>query len=131
MNVVIAGHFNPLTVGHLQLIRAAQSLGDTLTVIVANDVQALSKKGHTILPLADRMTILSHIVGVNYVIPSIDTDASVKETLRLIKPDIFASGCSETDPDAIEEAEVCRELGIKMVFGVGGKKIRNSSDIVK
>lgn len=129
--VVIAGHFNPLHVGHLQLIDGARRLGKVLTVIVANDEQARMKREPVLLPLQDRMMIMSHIKGVDKVIASIDTDSSVKETLKLIRPDILASGCSPDHPDAVEEAGICDSLGIRTVWGVGGDKIKSSSEILK
>jgi len=48
----------------------------------------------------------------------------------MIKPDIFAKGGDRT-LDNIPEADICRKLGIKMVFNVGGGKIQSSSDLIK
>lgn len=129
--VAIAGHFNPLHVGHLQLIKEARTLGEKLVVIVANDDQARLKRERVLIPLEERMQIMRSIKGVDEVIPSIDKDSTVKETLRLLAPDILASGCDEDHPDAIEETEICYVLGIKTKWGVGGNKIRSSSEILK
>lgn len=128
--VVIAGHFNPLHVGHIQLIAEARRLGDSLTVIVANDTQAALKREPVLIPLQERMMIMSCIKGVDGVVASIDNDTSVKETLKLVRPDILASGCDEAHPDAIEEAEICYNLGIETKWNVGGAKIRSSSEIL-
>jgi cytidyltransferase-like protein len=129
--VAIAGHFNPIHVGHLQLIDEARRMGDYLIVIVANDIQAGMKRKPVLLPLQDRLMILSYIKGVDEVVASIDEDTSVKETLKLVKPDVLASGCDESHPDAVKEAEICQNLGIKSVWNVGGEKIKSSSVILK
>lgn len=128
--VVVAGHFNPLHVGHLQMIAEAKLLGDKLIVIVANDRQAKMKRP-CLMPLEERMMIMANIKGVDEVVASIDTDSNIKHTLKMVKPDILASGCDKNHPDAIEEAEICKMLGIKTIFNVGGKKINSSSEILK
>jgi cytidyltransferase-like protein len=130
--IAIAGHFNPIHVGHLQLINAAKDLDPDakLVVIVANDTQAALKRKPVLLPLEDRLAIMYNIRGVDRVIASIDKDSTIRETLKLLKPDILASGCDENHPDALEEAEICYNLGIQTVWNVGGNKIRNSSEIL-
>jgi cytidyltransferase-like protein len=128
--VAIAGHFNPIHVGHLQLIDAARNMGDKLIVIVANDTQAGNKRKPVLIPLQERMMLVSRIKGVDEVIASIDLDTTIKETLKLVKPDVLASGCDENHPDAIEEAEICYNLGIQTKWNVGGNKIRSSSIIL-
>ncbi len=130
ITVAIAGHFNPLHVGHLQLIKAAAYMGDRLVVIVANDTQASIKRTPVLLPLQDRMMIMSSIKEVDYVVASIDMDSTIKETLKLVNPDILASGCCSDHPDAIEESKICEELGIGTRWHVGGSKIKSSSEIL-
>ncbi len=128
MRVAIAGHFNPLHIGHLELIRGAWKLGDELIVIVCNDEQAKLKRPKIFMPEQERADIVAAIKNVDRVVISIDKTADIKETLRLVRPDIYANGCDENHPDVLEEIAVCNELGIKAVFNVGGQKIRNSSE---
>ena len=40
---IVSGYFDPLHVGHLEYLRMASQLGDTLLVIVNNDEQAKLK----------------------------------------------------------------------------------------
>lgn len=129
--VVIAGHFNPLHSGHLQLIRGAQELGDSVVVIVANDTQAELKRPHVFMHEGERAEIMNALKGVDEVVISIDKGYDVCETLKIIRPDVFASGCDDTHPDAIKEKRVCDELGIEVAYNVGGEKINSSSDILK
>ena len=51
-------------------------------------------------------------------------DTTLFETLRLLKPDIFAKG-GDRFAHEIPEKDLCNELGIKIVDGLGEKK--NSS----
>ncbi len=125
--IAIAGHWNPLHCGHLALIDEAKKLGDKLIVIVANDVQAEAKRPKVFMPLQDRMMIMRHIKGVDDVVASIDVSPDIKNTLKMIAPDVLASGCSSDHPDALEEYEVCHNLGIKTLYDVGGDKINSSS----
>lgn len=129
--VLIAGHFNPFHIGHLNLIEEARRLGDYLIVVVANDTQAKLKRPKIFLPAEDRMFIMGSIKGVREVHLSIDNDADICKTLVKLKPDIFASGCAKSNPDAVKEKKVCDELGIKAFYKVGGRKIRSSSKILK
>jgi D-beta-D-heptose 7-phosphate kinase/D-beta-D-heptose 1-phosphate adenosyltransferase len=49
--------------------------------------------------------------------------------LATIKPDIFANG-GDRKSDNIPEYGFCLSNNIKMVFNVGGEKLRSSSELV-
>lgn len=113
------------------MIEEAKKLGDILCVIVANDTQAENKRKPVFMDAEHRKTLMENIKGVNFAVISIDQDTNVCNTLRMLKPDVFASGCSADHPDAIAEQKVCDELGIKTYYNVGGEKINSSSIILK
>lgn len=113
------------------MFNEAKMLGDTLCVIVANDTQAENKRKPVFMTAEHRKELVEHIKNVDFSIISIDTDTNVCNTLRMIKPDVFASGCSPEHTDAIAEQKVCDELGIKTYYNVGGEKINSSSTILK
>jgi len=125
--VATSGYFDPLHVGHLECLELAKQLGDKLIVIVNSDLQAKLKKGKSFMNQEDRMKIISALKCVDDVFLSIDKDKSQCESLRYLKPDIFAKG-GDRMSDEIPEAKVCRELGIEIVDGLG-KKIRSSSEL--
>ena len=127
--VVASGYFDPLHVGHIEYLEKAKQLGDELVVIVNSDVQAKIKKGRAFMREEDRLKIVKSLKCVDKALISIDNNNSVCESLRLVKPHIFANG-GDRKEDEIPEAEVCRELGIEMVDGLGDK-IRSSSDYNK
>jgi cytidyltransferase-like protein len=132
--VAISGGFDPIHGGHIKLIKEAKKLGDTLIVIVNNDYWLKKKKGYIFMPEDMRMTILKELKDVDGVYltkhsPTLE-DMSVCEALREIRPDVFANGGDRTN-DNIPEVATCDELGIKMVFSVGGDKIASSSELVE
>ena len=125
--VAISGYFDPIHVGHLEFIRMAKKLGSHLTVIVNNDHQAKLKKGRSFMNEQDRMEIVYAIKGVDQVVLSIDKDKTVNETLRMLKPNIFANGGDRTFDEAPENI-LKKEWDLKLVDGLG-KKIRSSSEM--
>ena len=125
--VVTSGYFDPLHVGHLECLEMAKELGDRLIVIINSDLQAKLKKGKSFMNENDRMKIVSALKCVDHVFLSIDKDKSQCESLRHLKPDIFAKG-GDRMSDEIPESKVCKELGIDIVDGLG-EKIRSSSDL--
>ena len=125
--VVTSGYFDPLHVGHLEYLEMAKNLGNKLVVIINSDLQAKLKKGKPFIKEQDRMKIVAALRCVDDVFLSIDKDKSQSESLKYLKPDIFAKGGDRTS-DEIPEARVCKELGIQIIDGLGAK-IRSSSDL--
>jgi len=129
--VAVSGGFDPLHVGHVRMIQAAAKLGTRLVVIVNGDEFLVRKKGYAFMPLAERIEIIRALRDVDEVVAAVDTDQTVRATLRVVKPDVFANGGDRREAEDIPEAAVCRELGIEMVFNVGGGKVQSSSDLVQ
>ena len=128
--VAVSGYFNPIHVGHLELIEEAKKLGDYLVVIVNNDEQVKLKGSVPFMKLEDRVKIVEAIKGVDEVFISIDQDKTVRKSLEAIKPDIFANGGDRKNINDIPEVKICEKLNIKLVDGCG-KKIRSSSILLK
>lgn len=129
--VAVSGGFDPLHVGHLRMIQAARKLGTRLIVIVNRDEFLMRKKGYVFMPLDERMEILRGLRDVDEVVAAVDSDQTVCETLRRVKAHVFANGGDRRSEAEIPEATVCRELGIEMVFNVGGGKVQSSSELVE
>ncbi len=125
--VAVSGYFDPLHVGHLDLFGKAKSLGDFLVVIVNNDEQLKSKRENKepFMCQEDRVNLIDAIGFVDKVVLSEDKDESVCQTLKSLKPDVFAQG-GDIDFERVPEKRICEESGIKMVQGLG-QKIRDSS----
>lgn len=117
--IVISGGFDPLHVGHLNMFKEASKLGP-VTVILNRDDYLIHKKGKVFMPWDERRQILKALRYVKHVIPPLDKDHTVKESLRVLKPKVFVNG-GDVTPKITPEEEVCRELGIKLMYNVGKK----------
>jgi len=136
--VITSGYFSLIHIGHINLFREAKKLGDLLVVIVNNDEQVKIKGSVPFMSEKERIEIVRAIRYVDEVFLSIDKDRSVAESIKMIAkkyPEeelMFAKG-GDRNADNIPERErkVCKELGIKVVSGVGGEKVQGSSWLLK
>ena len=126
--VAVSGGFDPVHVGHVNLLRGAAEYGWVL-VLLNSDEWLLRKKGFVFMPWRERVAVLSAMYSVGYVSTVDDQDGTVVEGLRWWRPDYFANGGDRESADPLEHA-VCEELGIEELFGVGGPKVQSSSDLI-
>lgn len=129
MTIAVSGGFDPIHPGHIRMIGAAAEHGPVV-VILNSDDWLRRKKGFVFQPWQDRAEILSAVRGVQRVEPVDDSDGSVCEALRRIKPGIFVNGGDRTIENT-PELDVCLQLGIATIFGVGGAKAGSSSQIAE
>ena len=127
IRVAVSGYFDPIHVGHLEYLRMAKELGDSLVVIVNNNYQCKLKKGKHFMDENDRVEIVKALRFVDEVFLSVDKDRTVCKSLEEIKPDIFANGGDRATSE-VPETPVCKKFNIKMVDGLGDK-IRSSSSL--
>ena len=127
--VAVSGGFDPVHVGHVRMILEAAEVGDVI-VIANSDEWLMRKKGYVFMPWEERAEILASIRGVIKVVTVDDSDGTVCEALRREKPTFFANG-GDRKTDNTPEMDVCSELGIGLLWEVGGGKIQSSSELVK
>tara|TARA_B100000519_G_C14049581_1_gene346730 strand:+ start:118 stop:540 length:423 start_codon:yes stop_codon:yes gene_type:complete len=127
IRVAVSGYFDPIHIGHLEYLRMAKELGDSLVVIVNNNYQCKLKKGKHFMHENDRVEIVKALRFVDEVFLSVDKDRTVCKSLEEIKPDIFANGGDRATSE-VPETPVCKKFNIKMVDGLGDK-IRSSSSL--
>ena len=127
IRVAVSGYFDPIHVGHLEYLRMAKELGDSLVVIVNNNYQCKLKKGKHFMHENDRVEIVKALRFVDEVFLSVDKDRTVCKSLEEIKPDVFANGGDRATSE-VPETPVCKKFNIKMVDGLGDK-IRSSSSL--
>jgi cytidyltransferase-like protein len=125
IRVAVSGYFDPIHIGHLEYLKMAKELGDSLVVIVNNNNQCKLKKGKHFMDENDRVEIVKALRFVDEVFLSIDNDRTVCKSLEEIKPEIFANGGDRATSE-VPETAICKKLNIKMVDGLGDK-IRSSS----
>ena len=127
IRVAVSGYFDPIHIGHLEYLRMAKELGDSLVVIVNNNHQCKLKKGKHFMDENDRVEIVKALRFVDEVFLSVDNDRTVCKSLEEIKPDIFANGGDRATSE-VPETPVCKKFNIKMIDGLGDK-IRSSSSL--
>lgn len=141
--IIVSGYFDPIHVGHIECLELAKGIGGKVIALLNNDEQAVLKKGRAFMPQRERKKILESLRVVDEVFESIDEYSFVDEngkkhvpvcgSIRAIAEKykdceiIFAKG-GDRFTGNIPEVEVCRELGIKIVDGLG-EKIQSSSDL--
>ena len=126
--VAVSGGFDPVHVGHVQMIEEAAEHGDVM-VIINSDEWLLRKKGYVFMPWKEREYIMSQFKGVTKVVSVDDSDDSVCEAIRTYRPDCFANGGDRRKTNT-PEMDLCEELDIALMWNVGGGKIQSSSDLV-
>tara|TARA_R110000796_G_scaffold223298_1_gene339555 strand:- start:45 stop:533 length:489 start_codon:yes stop_codon:yes gene_type:complete len=128
--VMVSGGFDPVHAGHIRMIRHAAQYGNV--IIVANsDSWLFRKKGFVFMEWERRVEILNAIKGVILVDSVNDTDGTVCEAIRRLKPTYFANGGDRGKTNTPEQS-VCEEIGVELLWGVGGEeKIDSSSDLAK
>jgi len=126
--VAVSGGFDPIHKGHIQMILDAAKYGDVV-VILNSDEWLERKKGYKFMDFAQRSFIAGSIKGVILTTGVDDSDGTVCEALRRIRPHYFANG-GDRKTDNTPEMDVCNELGIKMLWNIGGGKTESSSWLV-
>ena len=115
--VMVSGGFDPVHAGHIRMIRDAANFGEVI-VIANSDEWLFRKKGFVFMTFDQRAEILNSIKGVILVDSVDDTDGTVCEAIRRLKPDYFANGGDRGRSNTPEQ--------------VGGdKKLASSSELVK
>ena len=127
--VAVSGGFDPIHVGHLRMMQEAAEHGK-LTVIINSDAWLRRKKGYVFMPWDERAELISALACVDNVIQANDDDRTVCETLKELRPDIFANG-GDRGVNTTPEAKLCEELDIELMWNIGGGKVRSSSNLVR
>lgn len=127
-NIMLSGGFDPIHIGHVRMILEAGEHGNVI-VAANSDEWLMRKKGYIFMPWEERAEIIRSIRGVAAVVPVDDTDDSVCEAISRERPDVFANG-GDRKGNNTPEVALCNELGIELLWNVGGGKIQSSSELV-
>ena len=131
---IVSGGFDPVHIGHIELFNKSKHLlgADELIAILNTDDFLVRKKGEYFMPYEERCAILENLRMINLVFGSVDQDSTVCESLREIRRIrpvdelFFCNGGDRTDGTNTPEHEVCAELNIHTIYGLGDK-IQSSS----
>ena len=133
--VVLSGGFDPMHVGHLRMIQESAKMAEIVIVGVNSDEWLMRKKGYIFMPHEERVEMVQGTRGVSKAMAFDDDDNSACDLLRQVRAlwssvrVAFANGGDRTS-DNIPEIPVAEELGVHLIWGVGGGKVQSSSDLV-
>ena len=133
----MSGGFDPVHKGHLRMFREASWLGHQVIVGLNSDDWLTRKKGKPFMDFKERKEILEGFKYINQVLAFDDKDETANDIIKQICSlyrnfDVniyFANGGDRTS-DNVPEMKVCDELGVEMIWGVGGGKIQSSSWLI-
>ena len=123
--IMVSGGFDPVHIGHIQMIEEASKWG-VVTVVINSDEWLMRKKGYVFMPWKERAHIMGNVKGVVLVSGVDDSDGTVCKAIEQHRPDAFANG-GDRKKENTPEMIVCDELGVQMLWGIGGKDKPQSS----
>ena len=127
--ILLSGGFDPLHVGHLRMIQEAAKLGRVI-VALNSDEWLIRKKGYSFMSWDDRAEILRGLESVWKVISFDDSDETACDAIRKETPTVFGNGGDRIATNT-PEVELCKEMGIRLAWNLGGGKIRSSSELAE
>ena len=135
--IIMSGGFDPVHKGHIRMFREAANLSINVIVGLNSDKWLTRKKGKPFMNWDERAEILQSCKYINQVLPFDDSDETANDIIKQVCSlyrdfDVniyFANGGDRTS-DNVPEMKVCDELGVEMVWGVGGGKIQSSSWLI-
>ena len=152
--IVLSGGFDPVHKGHLRMFREASWLGHQVIVGLNSDEWLTRKKGKPFMPFEERKEILEGFSYVNQVLPFDDTDDTANDLIKRVHNiydskaheheysdaghmgmvgyyQIYFANGGDRGKNNVPEVDVCRQLDVVMLWGVGGGKIQSSSWLTK
>jgi len=126
--IAISGGADPLHIGHVRMINDAAKYGKVV-FILNSDEWLRRKKGYVFMPWKERAELLNSFTNIHDVVPVDDHEGTVCEAIRRIAPHYFGNGGDRTDQNTPERS-LCEQLGVELVWGLGGDKVQSSSELV-
>ena len=134
--IIVSGGFDPVHKGHIRMFREAANLGANVVVGLNSDEWLSRKKGKPFMKWDERAEILESCKFINQVIPfddSDDTASNVIERVHLMYSsdyNIYFANGGDRKLGNVPELDVCKELEVVMLWGIGGGKIQSSSWLI-
>lgn len=128
-SIALSGGFDCPHKGHYRMFKEAKAYG-LVIAILNSDAWLMRKKGYVFMTFDERKEILESSKYIDVVIAVDDSDDSVCEALKGVRPDYFGNG-GDRKSDNTPEVKLCNDLGVHLAWNMGGGKIQSSSDLVK
>ncbi len=133
--MILSGGFDPVHKGHINMFKAAKNMAHKVIVGINSDAWLVSKKGKCFMNYSERASIISAFQDVDQIMQFSDVDGTALDLLSRVQrlyPECslaFGNG-GDRNEDNTPEKGFCHAYNIEMVWQVGGKKVRSSSEIV-
>ena len=122
---MVSGGFDPPHIGHVRMFKEAAKWGDVVVAINSDD-WLMRKKGYVFMPWKERAEIIREFASVAVVTRFDDSDNTACDVIKKFTPDAFANG-GDRKKENTPEMDLCDELGVQMLWGIGGKDKPQSS----
>ena len=152
--IIVSGGFDPVHVGHIRMFKDAANMADKdarvnqgkVIVALNSDEWLERKKGKAFMPFEERKEILKSIQYVSNVIAFDDSDETACDAIKQMYEKYEYLTESNFNDDALcfanggdrvvgsvpsAESTLCKELGIKMLWDIGGVKVQSSSQLIE
>ena len=138
--IIVSGGFDPVHKGHIRMFREAANLGAQVIVGLNSDEWLTRKKGKPFMEWDERAEILESCKFISQVIPFDDSDDTANEAIHNVYDmfnhqvkdyNIYFANGGDRGKGNVPEMDVCKDLGVVMLWGVGGGKIQSSSWLIK
>ena len=132
--VLCTGGFDPIHSGHIDYLNEAAKLGDTLIVGLNSDDWLTRKKCKPFMKWEERAEILESCKFVTQVLSMDDSDDTASDIIKKVANlyegqdmNIYFANGGDRKKGNVPELDVCKYLGVVMLWGIGGGKIQSSS----
>jgi len=135
--IIVSGGFDPVHKGHIRMFREAANLGHQVIIGLNSDEWLTRKKGKPFMKWEERAEILESCKFVTQVLSMDDSDDTASDIIRQVanlykNQDVniyFANG-GDRKKGNVPELDVCKNLNVVMLWGIGGGKIQSSSWLI-
>ena len=139
MTFLCIGEFDPIHNGHIRFLRnmSDNAHGNVfpgvngITIIgLAGDQFVMKKCGSQLLQQGERAEILAGCRYADYVVIWNDISQNFCGLIERIRPDLFCTGRSAEDLNDSLEMKICKTVGAKPLFNIGGQRIHSREKIL-
>ena len=136
--IIVSGGFDPVHIGHMRMFREASNLGANVILGLNSDSWLMRKKGKPFMKWEERAEILESCKFVTQVLPMEDWDDTASDIIKQVAKlyqdqdmNIYFANGGDRGKGNVPEVDTCKDLGVVMLWGIGGGKIQSSSDLTK
>ena len=135
--LILSGGFDPVHKGHIRMFREAANLGANVIVGLNSDEWLTRKKGKPFMKWEERAEILESCKFVDQVWLMDDSDDTASDIIRQVANlyknqdmNIYFANGGDRKKGNVPELDVCKDLNVVMLWGIGGGKIQSSSWLI-